>query len=263
VSVIAITSPAFAGRIVVNNDEWAFTDWGYEQAGIANTDTLVRNVATFLTGGAGKILIYSSDHGVNETQFLATLADAGYDVTRDQSGGTSFDLATLSSFDAIYLGGSSFYKDDGVLTSYVNAGGSVFVVAGTGVGRAVEEAARWNLFLNSFGLHLTAPYNLYTGTFGVSGTHAVFAGVGQLYYNNGNTVTLTELRNPNASIIEFSESGVGLFGVYDPVSTPEPQTMTVLAGGLVVLAWMRWRREHRLAQYRSRAVPRGDSPSER
>lgn len=248
---LVVTRPALAGRIVVNNDEWAFTGTGYAQAGITNTDTLVRNIAAFLTGGSGRILIYSSDHGVSEAEFLATLDNAGYQITRDQSGATSFDLATLSTFDAIYLGGSALYKDDEVLKRYVNGGGSVFLVAGTGVGGPVDEAARWNAFLNHFGLHLTPAYNQYTGTVGVIGNHVVFTGVNQIYYNNGNTITLTEPGNPNASIIEVSDSGYGLFGVYEQVSTPEPQTISVLAGGLGVLVWMRWRRG------RNSASPRG------
>ena len=242
---IFLSAPAFGGRILVNNDEWAFTNFGYAQAGHANADQLASNVAGFLTGGPGKILIYSSNFGVTESNFLASLQGAGYDYTLDKTGATSFDMTTLAEYKAIFFSGNRRDADDAVLTNYVNRGGGVFLALGAGAGEfpsSASEAAAWNPFLNNFGLTLGANYNLFTGTFASTGDHEVFDGVNNIYYNNGNTVSLTGT-NEYASIVQTAPApqGFGLFGIYDgpDVITPEPQTLTLLAAGLGLFAWMR------------------------
>jgi hypothetical protein len=243
IAALFLAIPALAGRILVNNDEWAFTDLGYTEAGAANADRLARNVAAFLTGGSGKILIYSSDHGLTESNYLSSLNAAGYAVTVDSSGTRPFDLITLAAYGAVFLGGDGFLKDDAVLAQYVNQGGGVYIVAGTAVGGSAAEAARWNPFLNAFGLHLGAPYNLFLSTtFRGSSAHPVFDGVGTVFYHNGNSVSLTG-SSPYASIIESSNEGYGLFGVYDDATgTPEPQTVFLLGAGLFALEWLRRRK---------------------
>ncbi len=53
----------------------------------------------------------------------------------------------------------------------------------------------------------------------------------------GNTVSLVG-GNPNAQIIEFSNAGLGLIGVFDDVSgqqAPEPGTLLLLALGLLAV----------------------------
>jgi hypothetical protein len=242
-SIFTFTVPAFAGRILVNNDEWAFTDFGYQRAGHENADLLARNVAEFLTGGTGEILIYSSNHGVTQPEFISSLRGAGYNVTDgDEARGKSFELATLMNYDAIFMGGDALSKNDDVLADYVNRGGGVFLVLGTGVGGPLTEALLWNGFLNRFGLNLETTYNVFRGTYAASPEHSVFSGVENIYYNNGNSITLLEPRNPRADIIQRSEQGYGLFGVYDGVETPEPQTLTLLAVGIGTLVLFRRRR---------------------
>jgi hypothetical protein len=239
-SIFTFTVPAFAGRILVNNDEWAFTDFGYQQAGHDNADLLARNVAEFLTGGTGEILIYSSNHGVTQPEFISSLRGAGYNVTDgDEARGKSFELATLMNYDAIFMGGEALSKNDDVLADYVNRGGGVFLVLGTGVGGPLTEALLWNGFLNRFGLNAETSYNLYSGTFGASPQHSVFSAVGNIYYNNGNSITLLDPPNPYARIIQRSGQDYGLFGVYDGAHVPEPQTLTLFAAGLGLLVWMR------------------------
>ena len=245
--IFSLSTPAFGGKLLVNNDEWAFTNYGYERAGEANAEQFVRNVAEYLTGGSGDVLIYSSDHGLTESRFLASLAEAGYGVTVDNTGATSFDLATLQQYKAVYLGGHGLSKNDAVLASYVNNGGSVFLALGTAVMDAAEEALLWNSFLNSFGLNAASTYSQFEGTYAPTGSHPIFNGVDQIYYYDGNSVTLTSsLTNPNTRILETSAEGFGLFGLYDDsvrnTHMPEPQTMTLLAAGLGVVAWARRRR---------------------
>jgi hypothetical protein len=232
-----------AGRIIVNHDEWTTSNTGYASAGAANAGTFVENVAAFMNvaGGPGNFLVYSANFSFNQSNFLATMAGAGHTVTQDTTGATPFNLPTLSAFDGIFLAGNGFSKDDQVLTDYVNAGGSVYISAGTGLGGPAAEAALWNGFLDDFGLAFVGTsYNGCCGNDPVTGTHAILNGVATLYYNNGNTVVLTG-GNPNASIIEVGPTGQGLLGVFD-ATVPEPGTFVLMAAGVVAAALLRRRR---------------------
>jgi hypothetical protein len=228
-----IAAPVSAGVIVVNHDEWTLSNTGFSNAGGTNAQTFTLNLADFLNvdGGAGNFLIYSSNFGLTQSSFLNTLTGSGYGVTVDSTGSTPFNLAALSAYDAIFLGGNPFSKDDAVLASYVNTGGAVYIAAGTGVGGAAVEAAQWNTFLTGFGLSLAPFYNGCCGIDPVNGSHAVLAGVSQLYYNNGNTVSAF---GPNSSVIEFSNQGIGLIGVFDDTqvqAVPEPTSLILLGTG--------------------------------
>jgi len=236
--------PATAGRIVVNHDEWTTANAGFTNAGAANVTQFVQNVAAFMNinGGPGNFLIWSSNfslNGPNATSFQAALTSGGYSFTVDPS--LPMTLANLSPYDGIFMAGAPIAKNDTVLTQYVNNGGSVYIAAGTGSfsGGAAGEAAYWNSFLSNFDLALAPTYNGCCGVDTVEGTHPVLAGVAQLYYNNGNTLSVVGL-GPNSQIIERqgpTGAGVGLIGVYDNV--PEPSTYLLLSGGLAVLAFAR------------------------
>ena len=54
---------AFAGRIIVNHDEWTLSDTGASTAGAANVSTFIGNVASFMDvdGGACNFLVRCVD----------------------------------------------------------------------------------------------------------------------------------------------------------------------------------------------------------
>jgi hypothetical protein len=131
-----------------------------------------------------------------------------------------------------------------VLTAYVNGGGSAYIAAGTG---SIDDANAWDSFLHGFGLDFGPNYNGVSGVIATSGVAPLLAGVSQLFYNNGNTVSLFGA-NPNAPIITFAPSTaaqVGLIGVYNDVSNgpsvPEPGTLALFALGAIA-AGLRRRR---------------------
>ena len=223
-TVTVLSVPAQAGRIVANNDEWTTSNVGYIVAGGVSANNFGFNLATFLAGSGGNILVYSDLFALNESSFKSTLSVGGFNVTYGKAS------ANLSGYNAVFLAealpGSAID-----LAAFVNGGGGVYIAAGTGYPGAAAEAARWNPFLTSFGLQLDSVYNNFQGnvTAGNSG-HALLNGVTQLYYLNGNTVSATG-GNSHASIIESSSNAAGLFGVYDS-SMPEPSTYVLVGAGL-------------------------------
>ena len=233
---------AFAGRIIVNHDEWTLSDTGASTAGAGNVSTFIGNVASFMDvdGGACNFLVYSSNFGVTQATFTSGMSAAGCSVTA-YTGVFNTGVGTLADYDGVFLALPPSTYDPTALASYVNSGGSVYIAAGTGVGGSVFEAGLWNPFLNLFGLDLGATYNGCCGVDSVEVTHVIEAGVSQLYYNNGNTVSLVG-GNPNAQIIEFSGTSLGLIGVYDDIEVtpvPEPGTLLCLLLALAALRQIR------------------------
>lgn len=230
---LGIATTAFAGRIIANNDEWPLTNTGFALAGAGSTTTFAQNVATYMNsnGGACNLLIYSSNFGFTESNFNSALTGAGCTVTTSTG---AFDAATLAAYDGVFLGGTQFSYNAGVLTNYINGGGSAYIAAGTGV---VDDATVWDSFLHGFGLDFGPNYNGIGGVIPTSGAAPLLTGVSQLYYNNGNTVSLFG-SVPNAQIItSVPGTAIGLIGVYDDVAraTPEPGTLALLALGAMGL----------------------------
>lgn len=231
--------PSWAGRIVVNHDEWTTSNTGYSQAPAGSANAFVTNVASFLTAGAGtNILVYSNNFSLTQSNFLSTLTTAGYTVTSQTTPFATFDLASIQGYQAIFLAGNPVPADFNVLAAYVNAGGGVYVAGGTA---SVNDQAVWNPFLNAFGLNFGPNYNGIGGVIAPTTGHPIFNGVARLYYDNGNTVSLTG-GNPNASIVAHQSSitGPGLIGVYDLV--PEPSSLALMTAGLIGVAVLRRRR---------------------
>lgn len=232
-STIVLAFPAHAGKILLTADEWATSDTGYASSP-ANSATYVENLAKFFKPvGAGNFLVYSEDFSLTEASFLATLAGAGHTVTNYTTiPGFTFDLATLLTYDAVFL--SSKAASNAVLSAYVMAGGGVFLQAGScpeigpcdALFGATAEAAQWNPFLADFGLILESAYLPFTGNAPIASAHPVLAGVTELYQNGIQLIGVNPLE-PNAMSIQGP-----LYAVFDDVSVPEPSTVFVVVGAL-------------------------------
>lgn len=230
--VCVLSAPAlFAGKVVVNSDEWTMSSSGVNAAAFSV------NVADwFSPGGPGSFLVYTNNFGLNNSTFTNALTGAGHSVSVNLA--APFTLPGLSAYDGVFLGGYAGAYDASVLTSYVNAGGNVYLMGGTGA--VAGEDTFWDGFLNNFGFEFGPSYNNITVTQTITSTHPIFTGIGSLYFANGNTVLLSGV-NPYASIVE-SYNGQGLIGIYEGRGMngviPEPSTLGLCASALLGLAWV-------------------------
>jgi PEP-CTERM putative exosortase interaction domain len=167
------------------------------------------------------------------------MTSAGHSWT--VSTGITFDLPTLCGYDGIFLAGDA--ADNTVLINYVNAGGNVYLAGGTGWGGAEAEAARWNTFLNEFGLEFADFYNygLGYGNVPITSDHPIFDQVDHLYQLDGNDTLDINVIDPRSEVL-VSINDHGLYAVYDSgAPVPEPATMLLLGSGLIFLAAFRRR----------------------
>ena len=163
--VLASISPAAIagpGRIIAIGDEWLLSDEAFIQQA-AQTQQLASNIsAYFHTTGVGHYLVLSNSpaiggvtgqRGVLGTSLASAMAAAGNTWTVNPP--IPFTVAALSNYDAVFFSGGfgSGVANATVLTEYVNAGGSVLVMSGTGdIGSPDAEANAWNPFLHNFGI---------------------------------------------------------------------------------------------------------------
>jgi choice-of-anchor C domain-containing protein len=198
------------GKIVVNNDEWTFSNYGFSQ-NPASATQFMRNVANYFTGGApGNFLAYSTNFGLTQSSLAAAMTGAGHTWT--VSTAVPFTVANLQAYDGVFVAGPvGAGPSQSVLIDYVNAGGNVYVAAGTGCcGGAAGEAAIWDTFLNAFGLDLAPVYNGIMGNPSPASVHPLLAGVTTLYFDNGNSVSVI---NPAIAQVLFTLNGQGMLAV--------------------------------------------------
>jgi hypothetical protein len=235
-SLLMITT-AHAGKIVLSNDEWNLSDYGFTVNPINDPVTYASNVAGWFTGGgAGSFLAYSGNFGLTGNSLASAMTSAGN--TWIVSMADPFTLATLLGYDGVFLAGNPV--DNHVLIDYVIAGGNVYLAGGTGYGGAAAEAAQWNTFLNAFGLGFGSFYNGVGGNISISSPHPIFANVDHLYQNNGNDTLDIIASDPRAQVL-LSLNGHGLYAVYDsgPVAAPEPATFLLIGAGLAGAGFLR------------------------
>jgi hypothetical protein len=220
---------AQAGRIVVANDEWTLSNSGF----FAPNDpgVFAINVASWFGGAGSNLLGFSSNFGVTGSLLANALTSAGHTWTVSTAP-SLFTLANLQTYDGVFLSGDAppgtLAAYSQILTDYVNGGGNIYVMAGTGLGGAAAEAARWNTFLGNFGLQFASSYQGIGGSIAISSSHPIFAGVDHLYQNNGNDALDIAALDP-ASQVLVTVNGHGLYAAYDgTVSVSEPATLGIL-----------------------------------
>jgi RHS repeat-associated protein/uncharacterized delta-60 repeat protein len=235
----AETHLAVKGKVFVSHDEWPLSDFAYG-VGLArktSADAFALKVAKwFMNGGQGDFLVYSVSHGLTGNKLKDTMTSpaGGHTWTIAAIDGndpaTALTLQTLLEYDGVFLAGITAHPvNPAVLVAYVNAGGNVFIEAGTFLSGefAITAPTLWNAFLNEFNLQYEHTpegylgYNSVEGYLPVSSRHSTLNGVQLLYHNNGNTVSEVAASNPSTEILEhaYSEGDLqGLFGIFaEPV----------------------------------------------
>lgn len=198
------------GKIVVNADEWTFSNDGFKAA--PDAAIFANNIAKWFVGDrVGKFHAYSTNFGLTQSALAETLKKAGHTWTTGTN--IAFDLPVLLTYDGIFVGGNA--ANNPVLIEYVKAGGNVYVMAGTGGGSAQAEADRWNPFLNAFGFKFLGQYNGINGTQTVNSSHPIFAGVKALFQNNGNYIVDLDSASQTNQLVLTHSSGQGLIATFD------------------------------------------------
>jgi hypothetical protein len=100
------------------------------------------------------------------------------------------------------------------LTKYVQAGGNVYVMSGTGYGVADMS---WNAFLEAFGLTLSST-NSIIGVIPIMSSHPLFAGVYSLLFVAGNSVAVNATYS-GGEVVAWQGSE-GLFGTFTAITLP-------------------------------------------
>jgi hypothetical protein len=231
------TKAVQAQAVIAIGDEWLLSDEAF-LSNNATTTALARNAASFLTGGAnsGNFLAYSGNVGLTGASLAATMTGNGYTWT--VSTAQPFTLATLSQYDAVFLAGGSGSgaANAAVLQSYLNSGGSVLIMAGTGeLGGAVDEAAAWSPFLSPLGLAFGDTWFPVLSLINVStapGNHSLRQNVDGVRWGYGQTAFELDVANApteTAIVGQFGPS-IGdhpIISTYRAVNSAAPEPFTI------------------------------------
>ncbi|MBS0195994.1 MAG: hypothetical protein JSR77_04475 [Planctomycetes bacterium] len=213
-AVVCPRAGAEPGRIVASNDEWTLSNSGFTNG--PDTAVFARNVGRYFVGDrSGNFLVHSSNFGLAESSLRTTMINAGHSWTINAQ--IPFTLAALSPYDAVFVQvGDVNTQSAPVLISYVSAGGSVYICAGSG---AVTSA---NAFLSPFGLAFNSSYDTPDySLLPINSTHPLFEGVGHLLIYTGNSLYDLDAAN-DCNIVAAPYTSKWLFGIYDGGSTPCP-----------------------------------------
>jgi hypothetical protein len=207
--MLALAVPLSAGRIVINSDEWTLSNTGFANAGNSNASNFAVNLATCLAGPGGSILICSNNFGLTQSSLSATLTAAGFPTT------ITTGAFSPGGHNAIFLAGSLHSATTSDLVDFVNAGGGVYIAAGTSFSNGGLAASLFNSFLDNFGLAFAGSDVLFSANDSIDDiADPLFTGVTRLFYAGVNPVSVTG-SSAAASIAEFrdSTSTFGLIGV--------------------------------------------------
>jgi hypothetical protein len=228
-----VSSPTLAsaqGKVIASNDEWFTQTLG--STGADDRQLLKNAIDLFGLFAGSSVLIYSDNGFLANAGFTSFLTSQGLNPVINSTESES----NFSNYSAVFVSSNTNVN---LLTGYVNGGGNVFDIAGTGtLGSAAAEAAANNVFLNAFGLGY-APFfqgiagNVNTSAFAGQGVFgaALFHDVNSVFMNNGNDVVYSL---PVAGVTSevFSVGDHGLFGVAQVTATPEPASLALMATGL-------------------------------
>jgi hypothetical protein len=188
------------------------SDFGFAQTP-GSAKQLALNLGAWFAGGRpGRFLVYSGFSALAGNSLAATMRAAGHTWTIDPT--VPFTLETLLQYDAVFVGGGP-QVDNTVLIDYVRAGGGVFVEGGTGLGGDPWEARHWNTFLQAFGLAFSEHYDMTraAGTYAISSTSPLFAGVTALYEQTGSPIFKLDASDPKVQVL-VPYNGHALYAAY-------------------------------------------------
>jgi hypothetical protein len=204
------------GKIIVSNDEWAFSEAG--MAAAPDAAQYGKNVALWLGGcegrASGKFHAYSSDFSLTAPTLAKIFSSAGHTWTT----GVAIELTSESfaKYDWIFLAGRvpDATKLAPLLVEFVEKGGGLYISAGT-YSNAATEASWWNPIITKFGIQFASTYNNIKGNIPIAETiHPIFKNVHLLYQNNGNSLSLVAPLSAKTKMY-VSQGNHGLYAIFD------------------------------------------------
>lgn len=206
------------GRVLAFHDEWALANHSFEQS--TGSPQFARNVARFFAPGrAGRFLAWSDNVGLRGDSVATTMRAAGHVWVHSQLRDLTLD--DLKRFDAVFVGGG-IVPPATLLDAYVQAGGGVYVMGGTGEtpgGSPAHEAAHWNEFLRRYGIELAPDWNRVSGVYAYATTDSLLGGVAGMFEGIGQSLSLVTPAVEGARLVEVRD-GIGVLAAWQGASAP-------------------------------------------